>query len=503
MAFWRLAALLAVVLMLSVVAGLGLLLPTRFDLSFPEGAVVSGMKEVAEGRTPYTDWRHWPHRFAPYGPLTYYLPGWLADAVLQRPDTYDYYRFGRVHSFVFLIGIWTVVVGLGRRVGLSWSGALVPLGLFLVWRWVQEFALSFRPDAPQVFFGLLALWIGLGGRARGWRLFFAMAALMASYWYKPTSWGIAVALGLWTSWEQGALRAVGLWLGFLVAGLVGALALDVYLGGALMLNMLGVTVVGWQPLRMLTDLSVFPMAPLALLLLATVISALLLTGLARGSDSEVESASMRRERLLALALVFSFGFAFIQYGKAGADRNYFLESYALGCVLVVWGFHRWMAQPGGNGEKIALAIALLLGLGIEAGQGVKGLKAEVERARVMSRPLPGISEFREEGLLVLAYHPYLSLTLGSEPSLLDGYQYMCLIRENPQLEQSVLRRVRKRTFDLILIPGNANYLYSREFFPMLLKHYAARGRLGPNVAYEPKPSGDTSQLLDLAEAQPR
>src|SRR5262245_12276314 len=56
---------------------LGAQLPLRKDISFPEGALAVQALEAAQGRSPYTDWRTWPHQFAPYGPLSYYFPGWL------------------------------------------------------------------------------------------------------------------------------------------------------------------------------------------------------------------------------------------------------------------------------------------------------------------------------------------------------------------------------------------------------------------------------------------
>lgn len=480
---WRLATVLFVILGLSVFVGLCLLLPIQFDLSFPEGALVARARDVAEGRTPYSDWREWPHGFAPYAPLTYYPPGWIARAILDQPETIDYYRLGRAHSFVFLIGLWGLLVGMGRRLALPWAAAVMPLGLFLIWRWLQEFAFSFRPDAPQVFFAMLGLWIALGGRAGPGRLLLVLGALMASFWYKPTSWGIALALALWTWWGMGAVKAGVAWIGFGATGLAAALGVNAWLDGALISNMLGVTDVGWEPLRLLLRWRDFPPLPSAILILAVPVAVVML-GRSRESSNEADSTA-RRERLLALAFVCSLGFALIQYGKNGADRNYFLESYALGCVIVTRGLWVWLNRAGQRTEKTALAAVLLLGLLVVTGDALRELKYEVDRSRRLSNELPGLGAYQAEDQLVLAYHPYLALVLGSEPSVLDAFQFMRLTADNPELEAALLKRVREEAFDLIVIPRNATYLYSEDFFPLLQRHYAEYGLLGPNVVYAP------------------
>jgi hypothetical protein len=53
-----------------------LALPGLWDNSYPEGALAARAWDAARGLPVYQDWREWPHAFAPYSPLTYYLPAW-------------------------------------------------------------------------------------------------------------------------------------------------------------------------------------------------------------------------------------------------------------------------------------------------------------------------------------------------------------------------------------------------------------------------------------------
>jgi hypothetical protein len=479
--FWRLAAGLALVQALTVLAGLMLLLPVRFDLSFPEGAVIARVIDVAEGRTPYTDWREWPHAFAPYGPLTYYPPGWLARAAPGIDAVMDYYRFGRVHSLIFLMGVWALLVGLGRRDSLPWIVCLIAPGLFSGWRWLQEFAFSFRPDAPQVFFSLLAVWVASGGKARGSRLAVVMACLMVSFWFKPTSWGVAVALWVWTAGGLGRIGASFAWGAFGLAGLAAALGLNALLNGTLVLNMLGVTDVGWDPLRLMWNWREFPPIAAGVLIVAVggAVHRLRRGGLWQRGDS-----------LLPLAFLFSLGFALLQYAKAGADRNYFLEAYAIGCVIAVRALWVVLGREGRTTEKRVLCAVLLLVAVTSAGLGLRGIRDEVDRSRRLSQELPGLDSYRSDGQLVLAYHPYLSLALSGEPSILDAFQYNHLALKNRSLETSLLDRIRDEAFDLIIVPRNAEYLYTSGFIPLLREHYVEKGLLGPNAVYLPRGEGN-------------
>lgn len=475
---WRLAIGLLIVYLGAALLGLALQIPTHHDLTYPEGAVVARMMDVAAGRTPYTDWREWPHAFAPYGPLTYYPPGWLGRALSIEDDVTRAYILGRVHSFVFLAGIWALVIAIARRLSFSWPAALGAVALFAWWRYVQEFVVSFRPDAPQVFFALAALWIALGGRATGRRILASLLLLMFAFWYKPSSWGITLALALWAADGLGKLKAGTAWAVFALVGLAGALLLNTLLDGALMLNMLGVTDVGWEPFRFFAYLAEVPVVSLAALLFG----ALLAVAALRTAPAE---SSLR---WLAIAFLLSFGLTIVQFAKNGAYWNYFLAPYALACLMAGWGLDEGIRRFGARREGRAALALLFAGLLLATGLTLRGLQDGVGRVRLLSKDLPGTEALlQKQPRSVLSYYPWFSLTLGAEAALLDSYQLSLLAERDAELARPLLERMERAEFDLILIPGlylDQRAFYPPEFFELLESRYVQTGTLGANAVFE-------------------
>lgn len=475
---WRLAVGLLFLQVGAVYLSLALLIPTHHDLTYPEGAVVARMIDVAAGRTPYSDWREWPHAFAPYGPLTYYPPGWLGRAFSVQDDVVLAYVLGRIHSFVFLAGIWALLIAIGRRLSFSWPATLAAVGLFAWWRYLQEFVVSFRPDAPQVFFALAAFWIALGGRATGRRVFLSLVLLMAAFWYKPSSWGIALALALWAANGLGTIKAGLAWAAFGLIGLGGALLLNALLDGALILNMLGVTDVGWEPFRFFAYIAEVPVVSLGVLLFGLLLAVMALK--VEPADSVV--------RWLATAFLLSFGLTIVQFAKNGAYWNYFLAPYALACLMAGWGLDEGIRRLGGGREGRAAIVLLFAGLFLASGLTLRRLQEDAGRVRLLSKDLPGTESLREtQPQLVLSYYPWFSLTLGAEPTLLDSYQLSLLAERDAELARPLLERMERMEFDLILIPGlylEQKAFYPPGFFELLESRYVQTGSLGANAVFE-------------------
>ncbi len=154
---------------LAIVTRLGLLIPIQRDIVYPEGALVANAGQILQGIGPYGDWTQWPHYMFCYGPLTYYIPVWLLKFFSHTSQTFDLYYSGRIFSFVCIIGLGICAIILSRALHLAWQSYALVFTLLFAWhRPLFEGAVSFRPDAPQVFFSLLSLvaaMVGGGGTA--------------------------------------------------------------------------------------------------------------------------------------------------------------------------------------------------------------------------------------------------------------------------------------------------------------------------------------------------
>lgn len=475
--WWRLGGGLMLLRLASALLTVIFMLPVRFDLSFPEGAIIARAMDVAQGRAPYTDWRIWPHGFAPYGPLLYYPLGWIGRAAGLAQEPFDFYVLGRAHSLFFLSGLWGLTGLLAVRAGSRAAAACVGVGLFSSWLWVQEFAMSCRPDSPQVFFSLLALAVAMGGPAKGARGVLAWGCLMASFWYKPSSWGIAVVLTLWTLWTRGSRRDAALSLGgFGAAGLIAALALNWSLDGAFLLNMVGIVDTGWNPWQLIQHRELFPPVQVVTILIGAVAGGLALRA-SEGGDGR---------RLLGVAVLLSLGASVLQYMKYGADRNYFLETYALACASCAVLLTRFLDGSSHRPARIAVAGVLLMLALLDTGSELGGLRARLKMARRLWTDLPGIEQAFAPGEEVLTYHPYFALIGRSAPTILDPVQFMVLQDQTQGMAESLLGRIEAREFSAIVIPTGATYLYTDGFMAAMAANYADAGRIGGDRVLRPR-----------------
>jgi len=344
----RYGGLLAILLALGVVVAnaltLGALVPSQVELSFPEGALVARASDVAEGISPYHDWHEWPHAFAPYAPLTYFAPGLVArmSARMSVPsadgegyDPQGIYVIGRLQSAAGLAGIALLMMGMARRLGLGLGWGLAAVAGFVHWRLLTFFCLSYRPDAPAVFFSMLALWVMLGGRATLPRALCVFAALMTSMWFKPVSHAVTLVAVVWMARSHGLIVALAATAAYGALGFGLALIINAAVGGLLFSNMLGSLDVG---LKIVNSSGLFMQAP-------PTVSALFLGGIGIAAYRSFRDREDPVSGIFHLAAILSYVVVLILHSRPGADVNYYLEPYAL-CVLasVCWISGLWRAE---------------------------------------------------------------------------------------------------------------------------------------------------------------
>lgn len=498
-----LVALLLALQSIAFLLQLGFSVPIPWDLSFPEAAITARAADVARGEVPYHDWREWPHSFAPYGPLTYYVAGIATRGASVLDLNGELRVFGRVQSIVFLIGIAALAATMLRLAGLPWRwAALGPLA-FLSWMETDlpaagrllQYVASFRPDAPQVFFSLAALAVamrpGKGGRGRPLA---ALALLTISMWYKATSWGMIAALAFWL-WRGRGARSATFWLaGFAIAGLLPVWYLDRRWDGLLLLNLMGSLDNGIEPLN-------FRLMAGYLNFQAWIV---LIFGLGVACVNWLKVPLDSPRYLLSIATLTTAGATFMTTFKVGADVNYFLELYALcavNCVLAVdqlW--HLGDEDPNGDDvpllalrREIPLTILLLPLLLFQAGQTVMEARTNLEGLRRTWRVPPMMERVAEIGGPVLSVYPCVALASGEPVGILDHYQYRVLAGRKRLPTRPLLDRIRNQEFNAVVIGGtleapNETY-YTTSFIDVLRENYVVSDSYGPiYTVLTPKPA---------------
>lgn len=468
----------------------------RVDASFPEGAVVARAWDVAQGRPAYTDWRLWPHHFAPYGPLTYYPAGWLVRffRAVGGADFADtprvLYGIGRLQSIAALVGIGVLMVFMLRAVRVRAAWAVAAAALVSMWTPLLEFVMSYRPDAPQVFFSMLALTIAMRGPPTPQRILGALAALQASMWFKPTAWGMIAALALWIATGEDRARGrtrAAMWIGgFGLAGLLAALALNFATEGRLFLNMLGSLDNGWD----FTNLSAFYTRAAGLpglTLLGGVLLAVVVRGRLKGDSDEAASL-----RLLCLALMLAFLTTSAQNFKVGADINYYLETCVLSGVVLAWGFSRLWDSDSLSTRGLGLREAAFIGILIPT----LGWNA-MRETRYAVEDLPGF--VRSWGLTTLELrvestpgplfgtNPYFLMTRPEFPTVLDQIQYRILFERGRLTDDALIERIESRAFVAVIVsqadvdpdnPEKLPDLFSPRFGRALMSNYKVSDTIG-------------------------
>lgn len=469
------------------------LLPLSTDVSFPEGALVARAADAAMGRSPYIDWREWPHQFAPYGPLTYYPTGWLARIAAEAPSMDRIYFVGRLQSLISFLGILALIVGFARRLGADWVWVLFGAAFFCSWTKLMEFISSYRPDAPQTLLALLGLAVAMNGPPKAMRAAAAFALLWVSFWFKPTAWGVLAALGYWSARGAGLrFSALGLTI-FAVTGLAAAWLLDRALGGMLFLNMIGSLDNGWQISNVARFFIRTPIGPMVVLFGGAVASLIYYrdwAGERRGEGS----------RVFAVAVLASFLLSTVQYAKVGSDVNYYLGAFALSSAALAGALSRlWKREIGFSPitRAVALAAVILPVVLYDASANLANLAGDLRVLRSSwGNPLFAPIAREIDGP-ILTTNPYMALIKPAPPTILDHIHYQVLVERGALDPEMLHERIRTRYFSAVLLPTkdlemdrvqivNAPGPYTQNFKNILNEHYEITRVVGPISIFTPR-----------------
>ena len=532
--FGPLLAFLLLLRLAVLVVRLAGIIPSYPDISFPEGALVARAMDVAQGETPYHDWRQWPHAFAPYPPLAYYPAGWLARGIWGRPSPHEAYMTGRAICFAAMLGIGALVYLLARRLGLGRLWGLLAVSVLVEAPALMEYSVSFRPDAPKTFFALLALLIADCGMRNaeyedaereasdGFAMWVVgtLGCLLVSAWFKPTAWGIG-ALILFSVWRRLGLKRGALATGaFLASGILPLLCLNHHWHGLLLLNLVdslrnGATLDQVRNLLTPGDLR---------------FQCVLLAGVV-GSLFALRREDQRAHGLFWAAPPVVFAVTLLQMLKVGADINYTLESFALGAVAAAWWAARWWrGEASGSSRQsdsdsirnpqsairnllvsprlreAALWLALIPALLWGAWKGLSTLRDDVAGVRLLWTPPPVLRMVAGSPGPILSTKPFVALAAPS-PTVLDYYQYAVLWRRGALSSEPLLERIRRREFPVVALsrdvldawhanPSAALPVFCDDLPATLMRHYGIVRRMETFIVLRPLGPGEAPSTVE-------
>jgi MFS family permease len=441
---WRRVGLAILLLVLTVGAAtthVHLLRGLSFDgeNSLTEGETLAALWRYRQGQSLYHDFSKPPHALTQYMPLFYALPGTLAR--IAETDWNQTVFLGRLTAYVWwtLTGI-VIAVAAWQRTGRA------PAVIAMLFWWNCPFAIewanSFRPDSAAVFFSLSALcWYG---RTQGVAQVIGAGALVALACLHKQS-AAAVPLVIFADllrnkrYRHAALLVTT--VGALVAAVAGAAQL--LSAGAFTANVLqSVAIMGdWRwPFYMAGAVVIMGGAVWAGAFLAI-----------------HQGHRLWRDGLMvsgALALATSF--------KFGSWTNYYLETFAIGCVLTGLYIQRE--------HRFRFLIWFVLALGL-AGDTVR-----TRWTAAAQTPLPW-SEMT--GLMrdpVLAEDSYAAVRNGAVPYMVNPANFAKLQSQGLFDDTELLQRLEAGWFNTVLTidpieETNRSRPFPDHWLPVILQKY--------------------------------
>ncbi|MGD1019193.1 MAG: hypothetical protein ABSA12_07720 [Verrucomicrobiia bacterium] len=287
-----------------------------------------GLRCARDGGSPYHDFSHAPYAVTLYGPLFYVVPGTIARVL--HASWIGTIVCGRLYTYLSWLGVAVVIYALGRRIGCQGPAAVAGVLLWLSGTLASGWAVAYRPDATAILLALGALWVYQRGEsARAVAL--TVALLVAAFLHKQTAAvSVLLAIAITEIERRRFGRAVAVVGGWTICTII-AVAVTQWLSrGAFVKNAFEAVAVWagsgqvWGFLReaMIRGMVVFAGAAMSYVLFR----------------HEERLALLRRSFIVSVMLTL------VTSAKAGAQLNYYLEPFALACVLAA-GLLRDEAPP--------------------------------------------------------------------------------------------------------------------------------------------------------------
>jgi hypothetical protein len=415
---WRrigLAILLLVLVVGAAATHVHLLRGLSFDgeNSLTEGETLAALWRYRQGETLYNDFRKPPHALTQYMPMFYALPGTMAR--LAGTDWNQTVFVGRLTAYVWwmLTGI-VIAIAAGQRTGLA--PAVIAMLSWWNCPFGVEWANSFRPDSAAILFSLAAL--GWYGRTQGASQVIGAGALVALACLHKQS-AAAVPLVILADLLRARRYRHAVLLVIMVGALVAAVAGTAQLlsPGAFAANVLqSVAVMGdWRWPFYLAG---------AVVILGGAVWAGAFLAIPQG------------QRLWRDGLIVSGALALAASFKFGSWTNYYLEPFAIGCVLTGLYIQRE--------HRFRFLIWLVLALGLT------GDTVRTRWTAVAKTPLPWSEVTGHIREPVLSEDSYMAVRNGAVPYMVNPANFAKLQSKGLFDDTELLRRLEAGWFNTVI-----------------------------------------------------
>lgn len=455
---------LRVLLMLACLCSLSLLavcVPAVFtqrDLSHPESIVPWAVREIAHGQPLYTDWRQWPHRFMPYGPLLTW-PAGMAFRLLGSGDySFHYYLVGRIQALLYMLGTIGIAAAMMpcRR---YWAAAAVAMASIGLWPGLAIPGVSFRGDWPALFWCLAAALVAYRHPQNPRRLLLAAALFLLSVAYRPALWSFPAAFALFLLFHR-QFKMTFIWCAA-VALSVGAymLAGQLLTNNMFLLNQVGASSMGfttevyrliYQILKTEQDFPLITWDLILRLVLGIPVALFLLI-----------KSNKPFEQGIAIYFLVSLILNLASMLKAGSSYNYIIEAYILSTVILTTGAVRLLENanhPSRTRTILVTGTATVLFL---APMGYFSYINFKTVPQILSERKPSAAQ---QYLLQLPPTALLGDLAFTHPApaahaLSDPLPYARLARKDKISQHPLLSHIANRHYSHIVLSPGTKYLY--------------------------------------------
>ena len=387
------------------------------DNSGVESEQLAGLRDLLHGQPLYRNFANPPYLIRGYMPLFYLAPKFIAEC-LDASDS-EAFLVARCYVYAFWLAVGLVVYWLARQVGCTKLFASLAAFLWMGGPLATQWANSYRPDAPALFFSLAA--IALYQRAsRPVHHTMVLLLLLAAFLHKQSAVSALIAILANEIGQKQYRRAAMLTCGW-TASVAAAMAVgQLVTNGAFAINILGSL---WGTCTWDTTLVLWEAAAIR--------GFVVLSG---GAMSLIGRGWIKGARVLKVYFVVSCLLALLGTRKYGSYLNYFLESYAAGCVLTAALLQDWQLR---SASRIVVRLRVVW-LGLAVASGLYVVQPRLDgfpqwlHETINHRDIRRLQEQRLGVILnslnglgnpLLIEDPYLSLRQSPNPFVIDPKQF--------------------------------------------------------------------------------
>jgi hypothetical protein len=356
--------------------------------------------------------------------------------------TGEYLVSGRIVAYVFAILLCAVLIWLLRRAGSPWPLSVGLVAAVFATRVGVNAVIDLRGDLPALVFQLLAVGIVSSSRRRsaiGWAGLLSAFAFLA----KTSAVWAPIAIGVWLLLRdrRSLLRFVLVYLGSVAALL---LLFAVLSEGRLFENVFGLAGSGLSGVRSLLT------SPYRLLRLMFSHAGPALPLTAVVAWIAWRRIALRDVSLYMLALAASLVIVWFVLADIGTGWNQLIDPFVLGALLLgeSAGVSSLRSTPRPATRVVAVGVIVANILGVLVTYRAPVVGTFTGEASWTPRPLEGIAQ---KTTRLLAEDPYLPVSLGQTPVVLDPFMLLRIGRDDPRALNDLAQRIQAREFDLIAL----------------------------------------------------